>query len=265
MPDPVALTMKNTPFHVLILNPDLYSRNHLYVDTTILSYCQTCLPDRIPSTIIAREIGNDSLYLENTIDAIPWRIEAEKDIFVNYRNPYYNYPSVSSAYSDFTYYPSSNVNIVMSKDGSFDISNFFPSIFRSNSTFNVNPSQPISGPFQYQPGNMSLCCQNFKNMRQVNSFVNIPRINSSYLSVFPNPLVQGSATIKYRFKNNGNVKMDIFDVLGRNIVSRDMPFADNTQECYYLLHLIMPSGMYIINLNNGTEQQTTRMVVENKQ
>lgn len=277
MHDPIAVTMVHTPFDVVITNPSRENRNHLHEEVPILNYCQTCLSSGklIASRLINREIGDDELYLENTQTAIPWRIEAERDLYINYRNPYYNYPSQNSQYKQFTYNPNGtqyDTNgepdlsefTVMSKENPYTINTYWPGIFGSNSSFNINPAQPLAGPYQYQPGNMVVCCTDFKNIRKTNDSVGYSRQLKKSMVVYPNPVMSKTGSIiivKYQFTENGLAKMSISDMTGRCVANYDMPFTDNTQMCYFPIQKNFPPGLYIIRLSCGKEIQTAKLII----
>jgi hypothetical protein len=267
--DPVGTTMSKTPFDVIYTNNRYSNRHHLTELSPQLGICSTCLsgnPNFYPVTsyLLNREIGDDSLWLENTVAGIAFRnIEAEQVLMVNHRNIYYNYPSSNSALPAYNF-GGSPLYTILSKENPYKITSAMPNSFRSNiPPLRINPAQPLAGPYTYALGSMTICCIDYRNARRAKpgTALSIPE-KASMLSAFPNPVAGSNmVTIKYQFAENAAVSLELYDITGRKVMSWMPNFEDNTQECYFPVTLNLQSGTYLLRASNGQQVQTVRLVV----
>jgi hypothetical protein len=258
----VADIMSRTPFDVVVTNPRRLNRNHLVVDNPPLNDYATCSGSdpELRSMLLTREIGDDSLYLENhlTLPRGPM-FEAEHAVMVNYRNPYYNYPSV---FSDQTLFrPVDNFHYVVSKDKPLTISDQ-PIRLRANNSVNINPADPLIGPYQIWPGYMVVCCQHYT---QISARIGGNTIEpQGLLELYPNPNNGNLMWVKYKFKQNAPVTAVVYNITGQLVGKVDMPFKDNTLESRFsidLNKLDLPSGLYILQMKGGNEIYTKKFSV----
>lgn len=249
--DPVATNMANTPFdviypHVVSFYPP-FDKNgsHLDVLNKELQTCATCLsgnPNFYPvnSYLLNREIGDDTLWLENTTAGIGFRnIEAEQVLYANLPNIYYNYPTANSTLPGYDLSVSSDLVKILSKDNPYTITTSNANSFRSNSSFIVNPSVPITGPYSYSTGAMTICCLNYASAKMIpqQKKQNL-QLHGSTLRVYPNPQSANNfITINYSFKVNRPVVLQLFDITGRLLKEWKPLFDDNTAQCYYPIKL----------------------------
>tara|TARA_R110002050_G_scaffold245367_1_gene382982 strand:+ start:47660 stop:50608 length:2949 start_codon:yes stop_codon:yes gene_type:complete len=270
-PVDVGSIMDRTPFDVVYTNPTERNRQHPYMrGVAKLEVCQTCktLPNGapIPSYLINREIGDDTLWLENLNANYVKPIEAERDIFINHRNIYYNYEDGDFGEDGFStlefpdYYTQSTGAIVLSKKRSVQFT--YPGQLRSNNNLFVNGVQPPIGSFSWQQGVMSICCINY-DYKTTPKKPATPSISTGSLNIFPNP-TQNKLTIKYQMLANTKVTIKATDMLGRQIAVWYSPFTDHTQECYFGVNesdVNWPTGMYLITVTNGTETYRSQLMI----
>jgi hypothetical protein len=167
----VGDVMRQSPYDVVLLNADRQNEGHLNVKNPYYNLLQTCLsqPTQVGSYLLNREMGDDSLYLENRTEFFPGMIEAEQQLLINYRNPYYNYESQLSpiyqfnknTYDPLSYMTSREGAVVFSKQRPYTLAGSQPAKFRSNSAVNINPADPLFGQFNIYPGNMTICCRDY--------------------------------------------------------------------------------------------------------
>ena len=166
--EPIIDNLNETPFDVVYTNPTDSNWNHLEEQNPALSVCSTCLStgDPIRSRLLNREIGDDSLWLENFPTNYASPIECERDMMVNERNIYYNYDSQPSLVSQFdiNQYNQGDIpnlaSIVISKEDpmGFNINQDLV----SNDNIWQNPAQPpLYGTYQWNIGSMQICCINY--------------------------------------------------------------------------------------------------------
>jgi hypothetical protein len=244
------------------------NKDHLTIPNPRLGECVTCSgPTSISpvfSNLLNREIGDDTLWLENTRAQIQFRIAAERGLYVNFRNPYYNYNSTSAIHSDFVK-SSSGTSLfqqpfVLSKEDDYQILYGTPE-FVSNDDFDETGLAP--GSYVNSTGYMVLCCRNYLTERRGSSNPIEENGNPMFISIMPNPSGSGQEIrVAYNFKDNINIKMEVYNMLGQRVASYNPDCDKNISPCLYSMTLSVPSGVYILKLNNGKEQQNTRFVIQ---
>ncbi len=262
--DAVADIMDMTPFDMVITNPTDSNRLHLFVDNPWLAPYATCNDNAIRSHIIPREIGDDSLWLENyRFLPASMVVEAEQDIMINYRNPYYNYPSLGSSINNYTH--TDRLHYIISKEEDINIP--IPAGSPDKITFRANNGVWIAmGPYDITPGFMVLCCINFSQRPVLPPTDSTIQVLQSALEVYPNP-VRGNTimNVKYRFKENAPAMARISDMQGRLLYTTEMPFKDNTLESGFEIDLSksnMQAGMYIIQISTKNEVLSKKFVIQ---
>ncbi len=269
-PVDVGDIMSRTPFDVVFTNPTEINRHHPYVSgNEKLEICETCLTlpngDPIYSYPINREIGDDTLWVENLNANYEKPIEAERAIFINHRNIYYNYDGViGQDRFNIELFPNNYDTfegaIILSKKRSVQFT--YPGQLRSNNTLFVNGSQPPIGSYSWQQGAMSICCINYdyKKESQKNT---LRQTKTGSLYLYPNPTAN-QLTITYQMQSNTKVTITVTDLLGRQIAVWIPSFIDHTQKCYYAVNandLNWPTGMYLITVSNGTETYRSPLMI----
>lgn len=270
--EPVGVTMGRTPFHALYLNTarnaagNGINLNHVNLTNRVLGNCATCVTQGYPirSYLLNREIGDDTLWLENMNAGYPFRfIEAEQSLRVNVPNPYYNYPGFNSALPAFEHLHPSNIATIKSRQQPFAITNTGPNTFRSNVDFIPNGLNPST--YTYSSGAMTICCVNYSvpnaRMARPERLHQGEEVESSLLIAYPNPNAGDALSIKYRFAENLPVTLELYDVMGRKLGVWNPSSADHSAETQFHLPLQVQPGLYTLKATNGTEQQAVRLVI----
>jgi hypothetical protein len=81
------------------------------------------------------------------------------------------------------------------------------------------------------------------------------------LTAYPNPADGGQATVQLRLSTAADVRIDAFDVLGRQVaVLHDGPLAAG-HHAFRLATAALPSGVYLLRLSGDASSVTRRVVV----
>jgi aminopeptidase N len=82
--------------------------------------------------------------------------------------------------------------------------------------------------------------------------------------VYPNPFNAG-VTIRFDLENEGEVQLNIFDISGNQVWQKTGNFVSGTQFIKWngknQLGNVVPSGTYVVELNNGTLVKTRKMLL----
>ncbi len=99
--------------------------------------------------------------------------------------------------------------------------------------------------------------------RYTNSAVKIAGSESqntlNNLSVFPNPLTNDFMTIQFDLMNESALKLEIFDLGGKLVSSRDEGFLSKGNHSLYLSIAGLETGNYIMRLKSGVTSQTIKI------
>jgi len=89
--------------------------------------------------------------------------------------------------------------------------------------------------------------------------LSVSEFELSGFAIFPNPN-NGEFTIKLNSNSGSDIKVDIFDIRGRKIFNNSFT---NTGEFNETINLnSIQSGMYLVTVNDGTNEVTKRIIVE---
>lgn len=269
--------LARVPFDAIMPNTlysshELRNRSHLYEPNPYLGACETCptpfsgVP--VHSYLLNREIGDDTLWLENTRGLIPFKIEAERGLYVNSHNPYYNYHDITgglSAISQFKFSSSGHISngeqMVLSKDNPYEVLGA-PHEFISNNDFSQTGLSTPSD-YTYTVGNMELCCHNYvfdTKRRSLDSTI-LSTESARFLKVYPNPNRGQTINVQYHFEENNNVKVEVYDMIGKLVSTANHNCTDNFNECNYQLSLNLGNGMYFLKISNGIQSQTAKFII----
>jgi hypothetical protein len=265
----IATAMSRTSYDAVITNPWWYNENHINIPNPRLGECVTCTGpfalSPVYSNLLNREIGDDTLWLENTRAQIPFRIAAERGLYVNFRNPYYNYPSSNSSLIPYQYNVSGAFTtteyMVLSKEDDYQILSGTPE-FVSNDDFDELGLAP--GSYITTPGYMVLCCRNYVAERRPtpNSPI-VDNDNPMFLTILPNPSGSGQLIqVAFNFADNTNIQMEVYNMLGQRVANYKPICDKNISPCTHSMALSIPSGMYILKLSNGKEQQNAKIIIQ---
>jgi hypothetical protein len=82
----------------------------------------------------------------------------------------------------------------------------------------------------------------------------------SGLSVYPNPFAL-DATVRFQLAQNAKVALSVYNVLGKSVLSREMGQMAAGAHNLKLSSEGFASGMYLVTLLVGGEQQTSRISI----
>jgi hypothetical protein len=128
----------------------------------------------------------------------------------------------------------------------------------------INPLQPIVGPFTIAPGFMTLCCHSYSSRPAAFEEYQSLKGQKGYLKLYPNPTNGRNLNIAYQFGHNAKVIAELYDITGRLIDVVEMPFNDNTLECYFILDvqkLNLSAGTYVLKLKTNQEEYVQKFVI----
>jgi hypothetical protein len=265
-PNSITRTNNNSNFEHTDFRNDLI-RNLTGSTSTYHSCTMTGGDPNVQRAILNLEIGDEELYLENV--TLPWTADyqAEYDIHVNERNPYYEYPSGLTPITREGIYSKENPFLI-------DISGQATFIYDqpgSPTGIGFNYSPPFSGTFQQRDEPLFVCCLNFLELPRGTNATPPPvfplarkKSVESYLQLFPNPNNGKQLVLKYRFKEVGNIKIEFINLSGVTLFNRQIQLKDatlHTSTRLDLSALYLPASMYLIRLTNGTEIQTAKLII----
>lgn len=231
-----ATVMNNTPADVVLavpdrqINPltlainkkhdDLYNPPLFWDYNTDTIFFRTCSNEgynRV-SYLLNREIGDEQLYLENFDQAFPFaKYRSEIDIFVNVRNPAYNYPSFKDffqnepgAFSDdkpFTAEAPAQVEFV--SDESY-AQTFTGRDYSDGFLYN----NPQADDWMYTLAQLYICCSPDPNLRKRNiEAIESPKLLNAYFThrIGNNQYLQ----VESKEPTNQQVNYTLYDINGR--------------------------------------------------
>ena len=208
------------------------------------------------------EIGDEELYLDNSILRWDGTYQTEYDLYVNFPNPYYEYPGTSGLLGG-----------IYSKDADFTFEdNGFAAFLydRAGSPTGVGFISQRLDPSRFMENNQILenCCVNFIGLRRAVAPVAVAapvkKTPESFIKLSPNPNTGHQALLNYKFKKAGRVRIDIMNMHGQRVLSRQLAITDATQETSTsidLSRLHLSPGLYLVRLNNGSQVLTSRLLI----
>lgn len=280
---PVADLMAKTPFDVVVTNPshhveyasarrNIGNRHHLGLDNEVYDMFHNCIyPNNVEvnSRIYNREIGDDTLYLENLYGMIPFDIEAYHGVFVNTKNPHYNYPDTAdiAKFSDYQYRTSGRDTgyIILSKDNPYQIVGAHHT-FRSNDTFAQTGLN--TWDYTYIPSGISPCCISYSlPLRRSNNPVDSNAFIAKqfgYVKLYPNPASDGqNIRVDYRFAKGGQSHIVMYNLMGQklfDLIQQDCNVNDKV--CTFeMTTRPYQSGIYMLKISNGEETFNEKVII----
>lgn len=202
---------------------------------------------------------------------LPWQgtYQAEYDIHVNARNPYYEYPA-----QPFTGNPM--LRGVYSKQDDYIIdpalgeATFIFDRAGSPTGIGLNYQPPPSGNVLERDEPLFVCCANFIDARRrpMPAKDKVRPVKESYLLVFPNPNNGRQAVLKYKFKDSkqGQIQVEVINMAGVRVFQKSIRLSRAGLETTSSLDLQsarLSSGMYFLRITNGSEVQTAKLVISN--
>ncbi len=84
----------------------------------------------------------------------------------------------------------------------------------------------------------------------------------SQVKVFPNPVKNERLTVSYRVQEPGEVALSMFDVNGKAVFRSAFTVVGGENRLAVRLPQVMPSGVYFLQLIDGQERTTVRVLVD---
>ena len=228
--------------HLTIRNDSLYNN-------FVPEFHNTCPNGTIrPIYMLNREIGNDSIVLENRI--LPWEMTLSiyNQIDVNKRSLYYTYPSIA--------FPQFTRESVWSKENPYYITSNGKANFKTNPVMNINYYPPITGTFTEDTFSVVTCCENYFSFKKSNPKINTISTSSENIVLFPNPTNNYHVSLRFTPKSKGNCMIQIFDIMGRLcfVTNREINDANIVHSLSLQLPNSLRQGAYIVKttLNDKT-------------
>ena len=212
-------------------------------------------------------IGDEELYLEN--NTLPYRAqyEVEYDIHLNERNRYYEYARVPTTaqtllgvYSKRDVYAITNTGFATFI---YDVTTGLPlnhlGFYGTTTSDFAQINQPLNN-----------CCVNYIGFKGTTApiyKIDLPiTLSENYLKVSPNPNKGDLLTLKYQFKNVGNIQFSIVDAMGKQLYTAALFILVSKQQIttvFDISKLKLPAGLYFIRLANGKEILSSKLIVTN--
>ena len=85
--------------------------------------------------------------------------------------------------------------------------------------------------------------------------------NISNIGLFPNPVSGGTVTIQYNLSGQGNVRLEVVNILGNKMIVQELgnKTAGSNSETINVNQL--PQGFYISRIISGNEEQVARLII----
>ncbi len=278
----------NCPFDVIAgiwdLDPpfqkpaDFYSwnRSHANVENSILKqrvddrantiYYERCKPIRyFPRYFLNQEIGDEELYLEN----LNWNasntsiFEAEKQIYVNERNPFYRYNGfvdpdleLRGAYSKAAVFTSNSFSILKS-DFNFALAEGFPQGFQANPPFTN---------WGYEPNELENCCTDNLHLYRKGNFDELSQLenasNKSSLLVYPNPAKDVVFLKLINIQADEELVIQISNLYGQQVFFKQQVTRSKNITLPLNLNDNLLSGIYIIRCTQASQTLESKLIID---
>lgn len=238
-------------------NPEIAKNySYAYYDANLQSKCE------VKRSLLCLEIGDEEMYLENWTLNRPARFSAQYDMYVNERNPYYEY--TTQDIDDPKYFG------IYSKQAPFLINTNGYAYFVHNQSNSPNAAAGYGfiyendvAPTEFwyaQDDEMVICVNDYakgKSAIAVEEQSLKPLTN--YLHLYPNPNNGEVMMLEYDFQDENPVHLEIYDLSGKRVYGlQNLAEGENKIR----LHLGgLDSGLYLVRLHNATHSQTTRLII----
>lgn len=211
-----------------------------------------------------REIGDDSLLVENRETAWTCLYDAEKYIGVNERSDYYQYPCCST---------SSNIIPGMySKEDNLVIGAGTYVIFMTRDTNEISVPSPLyDGVHVKDTIPWVRCCGtlgdgiNNKNTSGLIAQKGFEKNESepSYFMVYPNPVTNNEISIVFNATPDKESVITIYDLTGKKVMEKKYVESVNGRVSYKLKTEkgMFPGGVYLIKVKNGVNNYHSKVII----
>jgi len=239
--------------HLFVKNTNLGSwRNHHYEPVLENWFYYPGCPKDIARSIrwINREIGDDTLLVENR--RMPYRADYDAELYigVNRRGAYYEYPSSISTLM---------IPGIYSKDDPFEVTGSARFLARNG---NVQYNPPYTGPYSIVPLRWRHCCNGYgPRFRQVDA----PTRNNLNLrfEVYPNPVLDNQFIASFSAKEDKASVATLYDMTGKLIIQKSFVVDAETDNFNYpfTLEQGMSPGNYFFIIRNADQTYHKKLVI----
>lgn len=227
---------------------------------SVISY-DTCADINFHQAIhfLNREIGDDSLLVENRTTNWTCIYDAEKYIGINQRSLYYAYPTATG--SPYI------INGIYSKENSYAIANGITHFMAGNSSI-VGPHFSILSPglssTSYDTADIdwTRCCF-ISASKHSNSLIRGVSENNKFV-LYPNPVINNELIFAFSGQKDELSQLLIYDVMGRKIVDSHFIVPQNISEFKYRFSFSNQPlhGTYFVVIKNGNQIFKGKFIVE---
>jgi hypothetical protein len=217
--------------------------------------------EKYAALLLNREIGDEQMYIENLTLNRRADFSAEYDIFVNMRNPNYQYPS--QLFPAFLGIYSKEAPLTITEP---TIEAHFFYDVPAGGIFNFN--LPQTGKWKQHPETtMWVCC---------NAYI-LPRGNASptvrpteakdkkaSLVMFPNPNTDRKLTLKYELPKAEPITVEIHSLQGNKVTTISLGIAETNTLTYQTIDLSahkLPAGVYMLTFRTPSTTFIQRLIL----
>lgn len=251
--------------HVHTRNDTLGSWNNGNVSTDYVRY-DSCIDNPHPGVVrmLNREIGDDTLWVNNRTAAWTCIYDAEKYIGIDEQNPYYEHPNFSTAHA---------IPGVYSKEDDYNSVNGTTIFMVRQTTANINfTNWPVSYPVFLDTIDWIKCCGNFMNKpgrglsveESHKKEIGNTQIPEGSFALYPNPINHEDLVVKFYPKGvSGSIQL--YDMTGKKIHEEMFSLSDKKGYVTKTVNLnksaILP-GIYLVVVRNGEDTYRRKLVIQ---
>jgi hypothetical protein len=227
---------------------------YAYHDANLQGECE------MKRSLLCLEIGDEEMYLENLPLNRTAQFSAQYNMFVNERNPYYEYPSSSNnaaAQYNGLYSKQAPFQVVSNGWAHFLYNENSPS---SNGGFVYNNDVNESGLWSEESREMKICVNDYaQGKNQEVAPVTALEEAQIHMHLYPNPNNGEVMMLEYDFLDDSQVQLEVYDVSGKKVAGlSDLAGGENRIR----LHLNkLENGLYLVRVFTATQSQTVRLII----
>jgi len=278
--------LSRTPFDVIIGYPEgSWNQNHLnYRDEGAFNItgvnavnCNAFSNERytysdaadgglcdIKRGLLNLEIGDEEMYIENWTLNRPALFQAQYDVRVNERNPYYQYPSSTGGalIKKGMYSKEKNFGMTPTASAKF----FYNTAGAPPNSIGFSYTNPLQnglwGEFEM---NMEICLNDYSTKRPEPNGNPAPMngtTTENFMVLVPNPVNGSTVNCNYEFRNKIEKQtIQVFDATGV-LISRTVINSKESSNTVQMEIGNIQAGMYFVSVDNGTERLTQKLIVK---
>jgi len=232
------------------------NERYAYYDAANQSQCD------VKRGLLNIEIGDEEMYIENFTLNRPAVFQAQFDVRVNERNPYYFYTTGGSPLT---------VQGIYSKQKSFAMTpqasaKFFHNQSASPSGIGFSFTNPLqNGLWSDLETQMDICVQDFSVKRPLSysePTTRSPSDNGNSLALYPNPSNGTLVVCAYEFTENSKQQsIEIVDAKGKILNSQLVASQEKLNSITIDLSNFH-SGMYFVIVSNGNQRLIQKLIIQ---